>query len=224
MAMSSDQRERVVLVDDHPLVAAGLRAELVRHGITTRIGPIESIEMLLADLVRCPPELVVLDYVMGVLGDAPSVLPLIVDLELPVVVLSGSADRLALAACLELGAEAVIAKDETIDAIVGLVVDALDGRCRLDSKALKMMSELSAARAEHARAAAVFTELTVREEEVLAALMQGIAAREIARESFVSIETVRSQIKSVLRKLGANSQLEAVAIAYRLGWRSRSTS
>ena len=215
---------RVVLVDDHPLVATGLQAELVRRGIPTRIGSIASVEALMDDLRSAPPELVVLDYVIGTLGDAPAIIPLVVQLDLPIVVLSGSADRLALARCLELGAEAVISKDESIDAILGLIIDGLDGRCRLDSKALEMMSELSASRSERARRDAVFTRLTLREEEVLSALMEGVAAAEIAADSFVSIDTVRSQIKSVLRKLDANSQLQAVAIAHRLGWRSRSTS
>jgi two-component system, NarL family, nitrate/nitrite response regulator NarL len=63
-----------------------------------------------------------------------------------------------------------------------------------------------------------FAVLTEREQVVLAELMEGHCAEEIANAAFVSISTIRSQIKSVLQKLGVNSQLAAVALARRAGW------
>jgi len=60
--------------------------------------------------------------------------------------------------------------------------------------------------------------LTPREREVLSALAKGQRAEAIASESGVSSATVRSQIRSVLAKLGVNSQLEAVALAWTVGW------
>ncbi len=63
-----------------------------------------------------------------------------------------------------------------------------------------------------------FTGLTEREQVVLAELMEGHCADEIANAAFVSISTVRSQIKAILQKLGVNSQLAAVALARRAGW------
>ena len=48
--------------------------------------------------------------------------------------------------------------------------------------------------------------------------MEGHNAEEIAKAGYVSISTVRSQIKAILQKLGVNSQLAAVAIARRTGW------
>jgi DNA-binding CsgD family transcriptional regulator len=52
----------------------------------------------------------------------------------------------------------------------------------------------------------------------LGELMEGHCAEEIANAAFVSISTVRSQIKAILHKLGVNSQLAAVALARRNGW------
>lgn len=63
-----------------------------------------------------------------------------------------------------------------------------------------------------------FTVLTEREQVVLAELVEGHCAEEIANAAFVSISTIRSQIKSILQKLGVNSQLAAVALARRAGW------
>jgi two-component system nitrate/nitrite response regulator NarL len=64
----------------------------------------------------------------------------------------------------------------------------------------------------------LFANLTDREEVVLAELLEGHCAEEIAKAAFVSISTIRSQIKSILQKLGVNSQLAAVALARRAGW------
>jgi DNA-binding NarL/FixJ family response regulator len=63
-----------------------------------------------------------------------------------------------------------------------------------------------------------FAVLTEREQFVLAELIEGHCAEEIARAAFVSISTVRSQIKSILQKLGVSSQLAAVALARKAGW------
>jgi DNA-binding NarL/FixJ family response regulator len=63
-----------------------------------------------------------------------------------------------------------------------------------------------------------FEVLTERERVVLAELMEGHCAEEIATSAFVSISTVRSQIKAILQKLGVNSQLAAVALARRVDW------
>lgn len=60
--------------------------------------------------------------------------------------------------------------------------------------------------------------LTERERYVLTELMEGHCAEEIAGAAGVSISTVRSQIKSILQKLGVGSQLAAVAMARRAGW------
>jgi radical SAM protein with 4Fe4S-binding SPASM domain len=58
-----------------------------------------------------------------------------------------------------------------------------------------------------------FTTLTAREQVVLQHLQQGRIACEIAALDFVTITTVRSQIRQILYKLGVNSQLAAVALA-----------
>ncbi len=64
----------------------------------------------------------------------------------------------------------------------------------------------------------LFARLTEREQFVLSELMEGHGAEDIAKAAFVSISTVRSQIKAILQKLGVNSQLAAVAMARRAGW------
>ena len=82
----------------------------------------------------------------------------------------------------------------------------------------ELMAELRSARATRSKELAPFKTLTPKERAVLAALAQGQRAETIAAAAVVSAATVRSQIRSVLAKLGVNSQLEAVALAWAVGW------
>jgi DNA-binding NarL/FixJ family response regulator len=76
-----------------------------------------------------------------------------------------------------------------------------------------LLERLRLERASTPRVETTFEALTQREALVLAALTDGLNAEEIARAHFVALTTVRSQIRSVLQKLGVRSQLAAVAVA-----------
>ena len=90
-----------------------------------------------------------------------------------------------------------------------------------DREALLDALRAGAGRDDAARLAP-FEYLTPREQAVLGDLMDGHVAQEIASRSFVSVATVRSQIRAVLAKLSVHSQGGAVALAHRAGWRPSS--
>ena len=69
---------------------------------------------------------------------------------------------------------------------------------------------------QHRLPAQQLTSLTPRELSVLAQLYDGVSVTGIAEHDRVSVSTVRSQVKAVLRKLGVSSQLEAVAVYRRV--------
>ena len=77
----------------------------------------------------------------------------------------------------------------------------------------QLLDHLRDERARVLQAQATFEHLTQREALVLASLADGLNADEIARQHFVALTTVRSQIRAVLQKLGERSQLAAVALA-----------
>jgi DNA-binding NarL/FixJ family response regulator len=60
-------------------------------------------------------------------------------------------------------------------------------------------------------------ELTPRESEILSLVASGLESKEIARELFLSHDTVRTHVAHALAKLGARSRAQAVAIAVRRG-------
>ncbi|MFI8595370.1 response regulator [Microbacterium sp. NPDC078428] len=107
------------------------------------------------------------------------------------------------ATALAAGAVAFLAKDERLDDLLAAVRSASTTRPVLSRTLPASPHEV--------------VDLTPREWDVLGALARGRAAAEIADELDLSQHTVRDHIKGLLRKLGARSQLEAVARARELG-------
>jgi DNA-binding NarL/FixJ family response regulator len=164
----------------------------------------------------------VLDGGIGSPGDAEALARALDGAGWRVLVMTGGADPLAVAAALEAGAAAFLPPDAGLDEAAEAVA-----RLRLGEHAGagvperdRLIGVLRAHRRESARRRLPFDRLTPRERQVLEGLVEGRRADEIAAASFVSTTTVRNQIQSVLTKLGAGSQIEAVAMARRAGWPS----
>lgn len=131
-----------------------------------------------------------------------------------VVMMTAERRRTVLAECLEAGAVGWIGVTtplDEVDAALGRVMSggSIIGR----TERSQLLEHLRLERARSRRAQAIFEQLTHREALVLAALADGLSADEIARAHFVALTTIRSQIRSVLQKLGVKSQLAAVALA-----------
>jgi DNA-binding NarL/FixJ family response regulator len=207
---------RVALVDDHRFLSqmlaialqdAGYDAVLVdpTDDVATRVGQWQAAVVLLDLGLRD-----------GRGGD--ELIPVLAA-ERAVVVLTAEDVRARWGRCLLAGARGVVAKSEPLDVVVRAVGAAAQGR--LVGGDAERTSWLRAADRERSRRdveLAPFRQLTPREEEVLAALVDGQPAGAIAVRATVSEATVRSHIRSVLMKLGVGSQLQAVAQARRAGW------
>ncbi len=114
----------------------------------------------------------------------------------------------------------MLPKSTPYDTLVDTVIAIAAGRPVIsECERHAMLTELRAWRARQRREFAAFETLTVRESQVLAALMDGQGCEAIASAWFVSEATVRTQIRGVLTKLGVTSQLAAAAQAQRVGWR-----
>jgi DNA-binding NarL/FixJ family response regulator len=209
-----------MIVDDHELLAESLRLALVSEGYDVVVPVARPAEVYDA-AQRTPPDVVLLDLDLGAAGGDGSVMveALCVD-GARVVILSGTRDRLLLAACLEAGAAGFVAKSAPLEDLLAAVHAASRGAAvTTDQARADLLAELRAARRQRRDQLAPFDSLTGRERFVLAQVIDGRSAADIAASSFVSEATVRTQIRGVLGKLGVRSQLAAVAAARRAGWR-----
>ena len=212
---------RVLVVEDHVLVAIVLQLALSGRGwdVGTISGP-TALEVV-SHAQRFEPQCVLLDINLG--GDVGRGVELVEPLlstGAQVVMLTAETRRTVLAECIEAGAAGWLSKGAVLDEVDWTLSHVLAGGTilgRADRAAL--LEELRLERAGSHRAHAAFERLTQREALVLGALIDGLTADEIADAHFVALTTVRTQIRAVLQKLDVRSQLAAVALANRAGWR-----
>ena len=126
---------------------------------------------------------------------------------------TGSTERERIAEALAAGAAAWLSKSVPFDGLIYTILDGFAGRPMMDAKERQeLIAEYRALQAQQRATNQKLAQLTKRERQVLDALVAGKRAKVIAEESYVSIATVRSQIRSILAKLNVRSQLEAVAL------------
>jgi two-component system, NarL family, nitrate/nitrite response regulator NarL len=210
---------KVLLVEDHQLVGETLRGALTGYGFEVALSTCTSAGEILAEARSFRPRLVVLDLELGGAGDGRDLIKPLVELGAAVLVLSGVTDRLELARCLEAGAVGLASKGEPFSSVLDKVRRAMDGEMVTPiGDRVRYQSELDEARRAERRRLAPFQSLSPRERDVLALIVDGRPAAEIARRSYVSLPTVRTQIRSILQKLDVNSQMAAAAMARSAGW------
>lgn len=212
---------KVLIIEDHGLLAQSLVFALRAEGVQADTLIPETPEQILGTASELQPTVILLDLELG--GQIGNSVPLIAPLEAmgaQVMMVTGVTDRVRLAECLEAGAAGLLNKSTPFEQLVESVREVVElGSLVPAQQRHQLMDELRKQRAADKERMAPFERLTAREQQVLAGLMDGKSAEKLAEESFVSLATVRSQIRAVLLKLDVNSQLAAVALAQRAGWR-----
>ncbi len=203
----------MLLADPQEMVAESLRLaldgapDLRVAGVATTL---EALELLAA--IR-EVDVVLLDQRLSDVGVAACVQRVrAVSTGSRVLMLTASPNEAAAVVALEAGCAGVVPKTLSLDDLVTAVRAAASGQLRLDSDMLaRLVPRLS--RSYRAPGA----DLTLREREVLRLVADGLSTSDMAGRLFVSPNTVRNHVQSVLVKLGAHSKLEAVVIATRSG-------
>ena len=214
------RRTTVVIVDDHPMLAAGLAEGLRRADFDAHIVEELSADAIVESVRRVDADIVLLDLLLGdEVGDALPFIGPLADTGAQVFMLTGVTDERLLGACLEAGASGVVRKASSLEAVVDQLGRAAEGSdASSHAEREDLLGTLRRHRVEERARLAPFDRLTPREGSVLGALMGGASPQSIADDSGVSVATVRSQIRSILEKLGVHSQVAAVALAHRSGW------
>ena len=218
-AAPSSEAPRLLLVDDHRLLVETLQMSLVAVGLAVSVAPCGTFDEVLAEAAAVRPTLVVLDLDLQGAGFGYDLIGPLRELGAEVLVLTGTTDRMELARCLEAGALGVTSKAAGFSSVLDEVRRAAEGE---SVTPITMRTQLLTDLAAHRRAAdkrrAPFEALSARERDVLRLVCEGHQAAAIAKESYVSLATVRTQIRSILLKLDVTSQVAAVALATQNGW------
>jgi DNA-binding NarL/FixJ family response regulator len=212
--------ERILLVDDHPLTRSALAALLQQHGFDVVGEAADGAEAIEA-AARLSPDLVLLDLSMPGL-DGLSAMPRLRDAapscEVVVLTASGTEDNLLEA--IRAGAAGYLLKSEPPARIVEFLRGVANGEAALSGAVARRLMER--VRDGSGRGIGVPDEIaaavSARELEVLLLLDDHLGTDEIAKRLYISEHTVRSHVKSLLRKLGVSSRreaLEALSVARR---------
>jgi two-component system nitrate/nitrite response regulator NarL len=220
-ARTADRAPRVTIIEGHASLADALHATFEKAGFRPRVvDPTQSLATLVNAVLRHPPDVVILGADVGLLGDRNQLVSPLARAGLRIIVLAGHVDDpVRWGMCLAEGATTVVQRTWALDDFLTLVRTVADGSFVPSpyQRALQRTVE-DQDDAERRRLIELVSRLTSREREILADLTRARTATEIAAAAFVSEETVRTQIRAVLRKLEVSSQLAAVAIAHRAGF------
>ena len=204
--------DRILIVDDHPLTREALAALLEQNGFRV-VGHAGDGEEAISLARALQPDVVLLDLSMpGLdgLGALPRIRLAAPGTEVVVLTASGTEDNLMSA--IRAGAAGYLLKTEPPEKIVEYLRGAVRGEAALSGAVARRL--LDEVRHGGERDAGVPERiaglLSARELEVLLLLDEHLGTDQIAGRLYISEHTVRSHVKSVLRKLGASSRREAL--------------
>jgi two-component system, NarL family, response regulator DevR len=204
---------RVLIVDDHDVLASSLAMMLDAEPDITAVGVATTLEQARALIGSAQPDVLLLDHRMPD-GDGVTAIPSLRELRpsIGIVVLTASSADHVLLAAIEAGASGFLSKTRSLDEVTAAVRAAAAGESVISPEMLARLLPRFGRSSPHA-----VDELTEREREVLALVAEGLSNAAIAERLIVSVHTVRNHIASLSGKLGAHSKLEALSIAVRRG-------
>ncbi|WP_335935469.1 response regulator transcription factor [Streptomyces sp. PTD5-9] len=208
----------VLLVDDEPLVRAGLRAVLDAQPDIEVVGEADDGAAVIPLLRQLRPDVVAMDVRMPLMDGIEAtrlVLRTVPDPPKILVITTFENDEYVYEA-LRAGADGFLLKRARPTEIVHAVRLVAEGESLLFPAAVRQLA--SEYGTNRARAVLERASLTERESAVLRLMARGLSNAEIAAKLVVGVETVKSHVSAVLAKLGARDRTQAVIAAYESGF------
>jgi len=202
---------KIVIVDDHEMVAEGLRNALQSEDGFEVVAMAATVKAATAAAERHRPDVMLMDFGLPD-GNGAEATALVKEISpgTKVVIVTSMVDEDILLLAIEAGCSGYITKQRPLDEVVRAVRAVSAGEALISST---MMARLLPRLRRNGRG--LGSTLTTRETEVLGLLSQGHPNKVIAEELAITLKTVRNHVQNILQKLDSHSKLEAVATAVR---------
>ena len=198
---------RLLIVDDHPVVRAGLISMLRRQSVLKVVGAVESGAAALAFARRNPVDVVLLDLRMPKMNGIETLQALRqIDPAPRVVILSSFDFEEEIYRAVQAGAKGYISKDTSREELVAAIVAAHKGKTYFPEHIAGKLAERM-----------LRSSLSPRELEILQALSKGLTNKDIGRILQISEFTVLNHIKQITTKLEVCDRTEATRVAIQQG-------
>ena len=203
---------RVLIVEDHRVVAEGLAALINDQADMSVVGNVGTVAECVAAATELNPDVVLLDFRLpdGMGPDAAAAIRSIRPAS-KMIFLTREDTEAARFAAVQSGASAFLHKSRAAAEVVAAIRDVARGKMLITPRTIAtLLAKRKAIEAQLER-------LTPREKEVLRLMAEGFPSRAIAAELGISYTTVRTHIRGLGSKLAVHSKLEAVVKARELG-------
>jgi len=214
---STSDALRVILIDDHTLFRTGLRELLERRGLDVVAAVGEGHEgCTLAESLK--PDVILLDLRMPDM-DGIAVLEKLKEQQpqTPVVMLTTSSEQRDLVKSLRLGARGYLHKDMEPEQLIESLREIMEGSTVVAPAMSGVLAKVVKGEDPSESEATRFSDLTPREFEILCHLAEGQTNKVIGRELGITDGTVKLHVRSILKKLGVQSRVEAAVLAVQEG-------
>jgi DNA-binding NarL/FixJ family response regulator len=214
----TDDRVRVLLVDDDDLMRAGLRSVLSSDDTIEVSGEAGDGGEALDRVRETQPHVVLMDIRMpGVDGISATREVLAGSPDVKVVVLTTFEDDDYIFDALSAGASGFLLKRTKPEELISAIHAVADGDSLLSPSVTRRVIDRMATQPVAGLSGARLEKLTPREREVLELIGRGLSNREIAESFVIEESTVKTHVKRILMKLGLRDRVQAVIFAYETG-------
>lgn len=210
MNTSSSSRIRVLVVDDHAMVRRGLAVFLMVFDDLELTGEATGGKEAVKLCAELQPDVVLMDMLMPDMDGAAAIK--LIRKQSPsiqVIALTSFKEEIIVQSALQSGAIGYLLKDVTADELARAIRAAHAGRATLSPEAAQVLVEAAS------QPPSPGIDLTERERDVLALVIEGLNNTQIAGRLIISPSTVKSHVSNILAKLGVASRTEAVTLALR---------
>ncbi len=198
---------RIFLADDHPLLRTGLRLSLSQHNDIEISGEASDGFTAVDKIQADPPDLSLIDVDMpGITGIGAIKILRESFPEMKILILSSYNDEKYIRDAMRAGADGYVLKSVSTNELVRIIRCFCQGQSILSPYLVNLTLDL---KEKDESASTIGIDLTEREREILKCITDGKSNKEISDSLFVSVETVKSHVKNLYKKLNVKNRVEA---------------